>query len=443
MLESNDYSHLFRVPTSLTPLQARLWPYNKFWAAMVELLHAPRVYTFVTCKSPAFAFLDLQLGRPEVVPPSRHFTLLLGALSVPDIHEAFDKTQTLERLPLRDVIKFGSDALKARFLQRVAEETAGQPRLVHYFLEGVALHLRDIKQGLDSDAAIEAALQATDKRAEHVLHLQASRTPTPNGDDSNELCHALLLASVLDVPLEPMDKIVFDGQEACVLQLADKFNLYITPVAINSPLVRVRVAPCILRRMSLRPAPQSLAEGQSSFLIGLADGSVPVTVAAGGPLLEWVLRRRLTIAMLLFGGSGTKTWESIVPAFEGTAFGKTHIRLPMTVFPKVTQKTYAAGSATVGPERIVERRAGDCREYGVHPRRRQLVARHRAALAGPPHRLSDTARLRGGRPRVGGAEGGDYQVGPVRDPGGAPLAGDRRICDRRRTQRWLEVRWFP
>lgn len=340
MLEDQRFDHYFDGPVNNNDISSRLRRYYEFWTVLVSLLPLPGVYTFVTGKSSAFALIcSLKLGPRYQRPPSLHQSIVLGALSVVDITEAFDNsTTTSTNLKLCDLIKFSNDSIKQQFMAQVAIETAGQPRLVHYYLQEAAKHIVSTRRGpLDSATAIKEVLVRAEAMTEVLLNLSSNYTP--NGDTSRDLFYALVFAGILDVPLNPRGRLTAHGQILPTLALIDEFNFYIVPTSRSTPeqldFVRVRIAPCILRRMNVANAPSWVTEHQPGFLAKLSTESIPTSLLFGGELLEWLIRQRLIVMLLLFGPSRA-TWAAVVPAFDGTAFGGANLVEPPPNAPITT-----------------------------------------------------------------------------------------------------------
>ena len=336
VLEERRLDKLFPRVDSDTDIQARLRRYYEFWAELRSLLTMPRVYTFVTGKSAAFALLGLGLGRPEFKSPSLHKYVVLGALSEADIVEAFDESLCTDGTALSDALQFGDDSVKQHFLSAVAEVTAGQPRLVQHFLQNAAHHLQG--KVLESKSAIKAALKMAEAKTRSTLLLEAHYTPKE--PDSGPLFHALLLAGLLDVPIHPLEKFSFHGKPVRALELIDNYNFYITPLAEDSEFVRVRIAPCLARLLTFVHVPHWVANLHSACLLPLLDmEELPASLLTGGKILEIMLRTRLATFMALLGQSTTPShWARVIPAFAGTAFANAFVRHPALLFPKVTTR---------------------------------------------------------------------------------------------------------
>ena len=177
-------SHLFPPPIPHggqqdTAIKATLRHfYYPFWDCIALLLNMPHVFVFVTSKTQAFGMIGQQLS------PSRHEDVVLRALSLKDLDDVLVKSRTVDGTPLTQWLKFGSDALRQRFLERLEEETAGQPRFVYLCLESFCRYVHDTGITLiDSVAKVEDGLRAGDRHTDRALNL-ANYVPQGSGDVS-------------------------------------------------------------------------------------------------------------------------------------------------------------------------------------------------------------------------------------------------------------------
>lgn len=168
--------------------------YNPFWRDLTPLLAQPHVFTFVTGKTQAFGLIGLSLIGSSS--PSRHTEVALRALSVSDMDTAICKSTTVRGTPLTHWLTFACADLKARFLRRLDEETAGQPRLVHMYLEGMCewLHEHKLKPGIDSEERVEELMRIGDEHADEKLKLA---THGPRG--TGRVLSALIMAAMLGI----------------------------------------------------------------------------------------------------------------------------------------------------------------------------------------------------------------------------------------------------
>lgn len=155
-------------------------------------------------------------GLPRLASNLTH--IVAGALSTSDINETLQSSLTNNRTPLQARITFTSDEWRQHFLLRLEEETAGQPRLVHYFLEGMSMQCMHI----NSATTLEEALEVGERRAANMMGL--STYYTPNG--SIELCYSLLILAALNVPLNSATQVSLCSERVTVQVLVHKFNLY-------------------------------------------------------------------------------------------------------------------------------------------------------------------------------------------------------------------------
>ena len=293
-----------------TPTQTTLRRfYYPFWRELMPLLRQQRVFTFLTGKTQAFGLIGLKLiGN---VSPSRHTEVTLHALSLVDLDAALLKSTTRSCTPLTHWLTFATLDLRAHFLRRLDEETAGQPRLVHLFLEGMCvwLHEKKVTSSIDSEERIEDLMRVGDAHTDEELTLA---THGPKGT-SSELLSVLIMAAMLGIsmPIVKRATIWHEGNQLPLLAVIDRFNLYAYKVDSGDKrddafYVRIRIADCLLRRI---PAMELCPE--------LLIGNIPLSLLGKGDALELLLRLRL-VRMLSMQRKSSSTWGTAITAFAST-----------------------------------------------------------------------------------------------------------------------------
>ncbi len=341
-LEGDEWkAMLLPPPSNDTDLQKRLRVYYAFWQSLVPLLSMKRVYMFLSGKAPGFPLVGMgMLAKAQVRPvvsPSRIHHVVLGPLSASNIDETLRSSVTRNGTRLEERITFKSKEWRERFLVRLEEETAGQPRLVHYFLEGMSVQ----RAHVNSEEALQEALQVGQSHAESKLML--STNYTPNG--AMELFYALLLLSALDVPLSAATMVAYHGSDKPLLWLVDKFNLYVVPDTRarvhdkDATWLRIRVARCLLKMLPQNAKSLAMARTMPPFLLEQVSSRLPTSVLGQGEPLEWLVRVRLALIMALAGSEeARRTWAEAVPAFASSAIGReivTQVDGEPVMLPKV------------------------------------------------------------------------------------------------------------
>lgn len=335
-------------PDSDTDLQKRLRVYYAFWQSLVPLLRMNQVYVFLSGKAPGFPLVGMGLlakaqERSVVSPPPRIHHVVLGPLSASNIDETLQSSVTRNGTRLEERITFKSTAWRKRFLARLEVETAGQPRLVHYFLEGMSVR----RVHINSDKVLQEALQVGEDHAKTKLRL--STIYTPNG--TMELFYSLLLISALDLPLNAATMVPYHGSDVPLLSLVDKFNLYVIPAGRaqhassnankEGTWLRVRVARCLLRLLPKNTKSLAMARTMPPFLLTQVSSRLPTSVLGQGEPLEWLVRVRLGLILALASSEEAQqkqTWAEVVPAFASSAVGQevvTHVKGEPVMLPKV------------------------------------------------------------------------------------------------------------
>ncbi len=287
--------------------------YYPFWRELTPLLGQPHVFTFLTGKTQAFGLIGLKLlGNSS---PSRHTEVTLHALSVTDLETAIRLSTTRSCTPLTHWLTFASADLKAHFLRRLDEETAGQPRLVHMYLEGMCewLHGHKLVSDIASEECVEKLMQIGDEHADKKLTLA---THGPQG--TGQLLSALIMAAMLGIslPIVKRATIWLEDTQLPLLAVIDRFNLYAYKVDSSEEradvfYARIRIADCLLRRTQA-----------TELCPELLIGNIPLSLLSKGDALELLLRLRLVRALSTqCNPASAATWGAAVPAFASTLAG--------------------------------------------------------------------------------------------------------------------------